>query len=257
MSEFRHHPLGSTYYLFMILVGLSAAVAWVNARFEANQQLLPYIQGVLYVLIAAVIIMIPLVLHAVLATRNGGPGALNPTLESLTTTFEVEAWKSGRKVIRKDRLRASAPTKVFVYRFRPSGSIVMTATLKEPIDAKLTGPVHQHDYILYQVEFDKPIGVGETVTVAFEYEVNDPNCTMKPYHSVVAANLLGFGSLSNKVKFLRDNVDGVMYEVTDVRTGAHLDRERGALFSDSGGVYTWSVERVLTANEYWISWRWK
>lgn len=256
VSEFKHQPLGATYYLFMVLVGLSGGVGWLRTLFVQDSEYLPYIQGALYLLITGTIITVPLMLWKLLATRNVGPPALNPNLESLATTFEVEAWETGRTVIRKDRLKAVALSKQFVYRFRPTGSVSMKVNLLEPRSARLTGPVHHHDYILYQIEFNDPIETNQVVDVSLSYEIEDPNCTMKPFHSVVAANLCRFGSLANVIRFRDGQPDGVAFEITDGRTGALVEERIGSLFPDEQGVYSWRVAKVSTTNVYRISWRW-
>ncbi|WP_257386064.1 hypothetical protein [Tahibacter caeni] len=258
-GEFRHQPLGATYYLLaglaLLLTAVSAARNILTSAFPA---VLPYLPGTPYLITAAVLLLVvPFVkLRKREAPEPAPNSVLNPELESLLTTFEVDAWKTGRKVVRRDRIRAIAPTRYFTYRFRPTGSVTMKARLVEPRSAKLTGPGPQHDFIFYRVEFDAPLAPGRVVDVCLEYDVDDTSSTMSPFHSFVGVGFRKVTELRNVVRFPKDHAADVTFEITDWRTGSLTNRQTGRLLPDEKGEYTWQPTEVSPVNIYYVSWRW-
>jgi hypothetical protein len=254
-EEFRHHPLGATYYLFMII---SAVI--VPAGFFLAWMQDPVKMGYLSVglSVGGWILALTLLFFVVRSRFPRRPSvlALNPTVISLETTFELEVRRTARKVIRRDKLKAISSTKNFTYRFIPSGSISMAARLLSPGTAKFAGPRYDRNQVLFQATFDKPLEKNQIVDIAIEYTVDDPGATMKPYTALVAANLISFNRLVQHLKFPEDKPDSVEFEVTDTKTGTAMEPRRSGLYLNPAGDYIWEVNGVLSSNTYWVFWRW-
>jgi hypothetical protein len=254
-DEFAHQPLGSTYYLFMILGGIAAGVGTAITLLPATE-LRSYLWGTLFALLWLLSLTIPWLARRIVASKSNGPLPLNPTVMSRATSFVLDITKTHRKVVRRDQLSCLDVTGEFTYRFGPTGSVVLSARLLEPSTATLSGPIKLRSHVLYRIAFARPLEKNQVVDICLEYEVSDPQATMHSFTSVVAANMHAFDQLSQTVRFPQDKPSAVEYEVTDTRTDAVVPPGRGDLYPGPGGEYTWRLSKVLTSNSYWISWRW-
>jgi hypothetical protein len=258
IAEFKHAPLGATYYLFAILAVSYTFITGVVTYLKATDlKAVDYFQYVAVVIKLGIGLIIPLLLVRVLQSgRSDAPLLLNNNWESVKSTFDMKVWKNKRLVVRTDKLKALSATKVFNYRFFLTGSNTFKATLTSPTTAKLCGPVYDHEYILYQVELEREYKDNETVELCLQYEVDDPSSSMKPFAALAANNLRSYNQVEHKISFPADKPKDVKFEVKNINTGAVVGGSINQLFPNPDGTYNHALLNLTQSNRYVFSWSW-
>lgn len=257
-AEFKHAPLGATYYLFAILAVAYTCVTGVTAYLKAtNLNPVDYLQYATALIQLGIGLVIPLLLVRIFQSGMAPPPSLlNNNWESVLSTFDSKIWKNKRLVVRTDKLKALSDSKVFHYRFSLTGSTTFKATLTSPAAAKLCGPVYDHEFILYQVEFDKELKANETVELCLQYEVEDATFSMKPFAALAANNLKLYNRVEYKLNFPEDKPQDVKFEVKNINTGAVVGGSINQLFPKPDGTYNHSLSTLTHSNRYVFSWSW-
>ena len=257
-EEFRHQPLGAAYYVLTILGVIWIVVKGVFAYYNnIPPELAVHLNFLKSTIGAITVLIIPLLAYKIVNARNSPyVPALNPTLESLETSFELEVRKSGRTCVRKDKLKATSPTKTIIYRFRLTGVAQMKLELLQPTTAHIAGPIANHDYIIYQVELADAADKDQIVDICLKYDVNDPECTMRTYHSLNVSNLRKYRCVKQKLHFPTDQPREVISEICDSRT-VGLVTEIHRLPKDDKGCYSIIYPELSRDHLYTISWNWE
>jgi hypothetical protein len=256
VAEFKHQPLGATYYLFSILVFLAGA-AGIVIKFlsltDPSDAIPRYFWVALIVFVVLSVIVVPILILRILKSRDLQPLPLNPDVEVISSKHTETVWKTKRVHERQDRLRATALTDTYFFRFKLTGTPKLTVALNSP--GTLTGPVVRQDAVLYQIRFPEPLNCGDTYDLQLRFEVDDPAASMNTFTAINGSSSRYQGAANFTLVFPNEKPTAVSYEVCAIGTGVPLHPIKD-LYSDGNGGYHCKTSLIKTNELHVISWVW-
>lgn len=256
VEEFKHQPLGATYYLFSILVAFAGAAGIVIKFFSLSDpaQAVPRYFWIAFIVFAALsIIVVPILILRILKSRDSQPKWLNPDMTVVSSQHTESVWRNQRIHERQDRLRATRATGTYFFRFVLTGAPALKVFLLSP--GKLTGPVVRQNAVLYQVRFPSPLGSGDTYDLHLRFEASDPAESMSTFTAISGASARYRCPVDFTLVFPEDRPAAVSYEVCANGTGIPLHPIKD-LYCDERGGYHCETGTIGADELHVISWTW-
>ena len=252
------HELGALYYAYALLSALTTGAFWVYKALSAPMSGAIEWSFWLFVGAAFMTALVAPVLGFALFKRlfpKKNEQVANPNL--IIRKREVSYVVRKGHLLKNQTLVLEAIDSASCFKFLVS--VTGTSTLHVALKcygSTLRGPVARGAGDSYEIHFPNTLLKGETITISFDIEVDDPNQTMRTFLSDRFHNAAGYGEFSAKYTFHqlpvritkeRSTVAGEALETTDL-----LHRKT----NDGLFVYDFSITKVDAHCVYTVSWVW-